>query len=291
MHDISRAAGQLAVAAFGSAPGMHPLPAARSVEESWLRAVALGGQGYYSAARAELARLRRATGPVGAWASLATSTEASLWRQLGRHRRAAAYDGRALALAGAAGGDRPDSPATAPGCRIAEAECDALTGLAADALGSGRLALSRRLLDRCADRLAQAEAEDTAPGGVAMWRQRIRLSWVTAETALASGDFASACTFAARAAEDAHNSGSVRHQVKSDLLRAAALTGAADLDPARELAGEVAERAAHHGLVPLRWAAAMLVTGLSPEPQTTDVRDGCESLLAHRGGLFTTIRR
>ncbi|MEE2033873.1 hypothetical protein [Rhodococcus chondri] len=288
-QDIPAPPGVLADAALGTSPGLHPLPAARSGEEQWLRAVALGGQGYYSAARAELARFRRVTGPDGAWASLAASTEASLWRQLGRHRQAATFDGRALALAaGARTGRNVAAHDVATIRRLSEAECDALTGLAADALGCGRLALSRRLLDRCAYRLS--ESERPGSDGVPMLRQRIRHAWVTAETALASGDFESACSAAARAAEDARAYGSVRHQVKSDLLRAAALTGDADPAPALALAGEVADRAAYHGLVPLRWAAAMLVTGLTQDEGATAVRDECAALVRHRGGLLTTIR-
>ena len=105
----------LTAAAFGAAPSLWPLPAARTDEQRWLRAVAAGGQGRYATAFAELAELRRTAGaPL---VSLSHSTQASLLRQLGWHDRARDWDGRALARAG-----------TDP-----QARADALVGLAADA--------------------------------------------------------------------------------------------------------------------------------------------------------------
>lgn len=102
-------------------------------------------------------------------------------------------------------------------------------------------------------------------GGVhpeAFRRQRVRLHWVTAETALASGDFATARRHSAAAAAGAERSGSVRHLIKSDLLQAASWTGESDPTPARDLCLDVLDRSTAHGLVPLRWAASMLWDGL-----------------------------
>ena len=56
----------LTAAAFGGDPGRWPLPAASSPDELWLRAVAAGGQGRYSSARADLAALA-ASGRPGRW--------------------------------------------------------------------------------------------------------------------------------------------------------------------------------------------------------------------------------
>jgi hypothetical protein len=114
---------ELAATAFGDQPGRWPLPSARTPRQLWLRAVGAGGQGRYGSARDDLARLLRGA-PADVLASLAHSTQASFLRQLGWHRLARGRDGRALALAGA-------DP---------EAVADALIGLAADALGLGRLA-------------------------------------------------------------------------------------------------------------------------------------------------------
>ena len=59
-----------------------------------------------------------------------------------------------------------------------EAAVDALAGLAADALGVGRLAAAAVLLDRAAERHDRAEAPPQ--------RQAIRLAWVGAPLALGS---------------------------------------------------------------------------------------------------------
>ncbi|UYP17960.1 hypothetical protein OED52_14960 [Rhodococcus sp. Z13] len=274
----------LRIAAFGDRPGLHPLPPAADPEHSWLRAVALGGQGRYAAARAELARLRGRVGDRGVWASLGASTEASLLRQLGGHRAAAILDGRALAAVGAVrAGDVPS----------VRAWCDAVTGLAADALGRGRLPVSRTLLARCASVLDEAEAGGAAtagPGGgdAPYLRQRIRLAWVSAETALAAGDFATARPHAERAVALSETFGSVRHAIKSELVRAASLTGEKDLGPAREAAAEVLARTGEHGLVPLQWAAAMLLHGLGGGDEAAHVRDRARDTVVHRGGRFAT---
>ncbi|MEU5842941.1 hypothetical protein [Rhodococcus sp. NPDC047139] len=268
----------LAAAAFGSAPGVNPLPAAHGAEQRWLRAVALGGQGRYAAARAELARLGRSDRD-GVWSSLGASTEASLLRQLGGHRAAAVADGRALALS---------SPVDT-GCESSVAAwCDATTGLAADALGRGRLTVCRTLLDECASVLDTAEL---AASDRLFVRQRIRLAWVGAESALAAGDFVRARSYADRAVELAAGFGSVRHSVKSDLVKAASLTGRPDREPAAALAAEVLRRADEHGLVPLHWAAAMLLDGLGAGDDAGRVRDLSATLVVRRGGRFVTASR
>lgn len=274
-------------AAFGGSPSHVPTTATPVIEERWMRAVALGAQGRYSAARAELAVVNR-SGPRGVWASLAASTEASFLRQLGWHRAAAVHDGRALA---AIAGIAIDTRSVESGLRLVEARCDALTGLAADALGRGRLAQAHRLLERCSEVLARPRwGDNELHGEDGLLRQRIRLSWVTAETALASGDFETARVFADRAATASDAFASVRHQVKSDLIRAAALTDAPDRTPALELATEVCGRAAVHSLIPLQWAASMLLVGLGAGAGAERMRDECATAVARGGGRFATIR-
>ncbi|MGW4478077.1 hypothetical protein [Rhodococcus triatomae] len=259
-------ADRLADIAFGSAPGAPVPPAADSPHDRWLRAVALGGQGRYAAARAELARLRSAGGGA-VLDSLAASTEASLLRQLGWHRIASGHDGRALAVLGAA---------QTVAARIAR--CDALTGLAADALGCGRLDLGFRLLERCADQLAEDDP--------ALWRQRIRLHWVTAEMSLAAGDSVRGRDDAARAVELADASPSVRHQVKSELLLAAATSAGPDPAAAAEPARRVLARCTEHNLIPLRWAASMLLGGIEPGAAVELVRLESEAAIVAAGGRF-----
>jgi hypothetical protein len=84
---------------------------------------------------------------------------------------------------------------------------------------------------------------------------------------------------------------SVRHRVKSRLLLAAATTVGGDLDRARELAAEVAAECRVHDLLPLRWACAMLRTGLDDGGAAAGAdaaaeADRCARALAAHGGVL-----
>ncbi|GAB2722166.1 hypothetical protein [Nocardia thraciensis] len=267
-----------AEAAFGARPGIAAaeLPAAATAPESWLRALVLGGQGRYAAARAELRRTHRG-GRDPVLRALAVSTEASLLRQLGWHARAAVADGRAVALL------LPDPHAAADPMR-AEAICDGLTGLAADALGTARPNLAARLLGRCRAYLpARSEGQ----------RPLLRWHWVAAETALAAPGSDVIAEPALRHAETAlaiaEDGPSVRHRVKSRLLVAAAAAAAGDLDRSRELAATVSAQCREYELLPLRWACAMLRSGVAAGPEAeraaAEAR-ACAKDLAGRGGLL-----
>ncbi|MFD7011566.1 MULTISPECIES: hypothetical protein [unclassified Rhodococcus (in: high G+C Gram-positive bacteria)] len=268
----SDATNSLIRAAFGPDPGGCPLPASDVPVERWMRAVAWGARGHYARSRAELDALTRGGVAGPAVASLAWSTQASLLRQLGWHGVASGFDGRALAVVGT----RPDDE---DGVLVREARCDALTGLAADALGCGRLALGRRLLGRCSEHL-----DETAPDD--LWRQRVRRHWVSAELLLAGGEFASARRHAETAAEISEAAGSARHRVKSDLLRSASMTGESDSGPAARLAADVLDRCDRYGLIPLKWAAAMLLSGVTSDSRAEAVRTECETVIRARGGRF-----
>jgi hypothetical protein len=250
-------------AAFGDRPQRWPLPAAEAPDQRWLRAVAAGGQGRYAAALTDLDAVDRAGDAV--LRSLSLSTRASFLRQLGWHRAAAGWDGRALAVPGA--DDR--------------ARADALIGLAADALGVGRFALSGRLLDR-AGAAAAAGADLRLP---------VRLGWVGAELAMAQGDGAGAVDRARRAVTAAAAFGSARHRVKSDVVLAAALCTAGELDRCREVADAALDAAAGFGLLPLHWALASLLAGVgsaahSPA-QVAAFRDAGAQAVQHRGGVWS----
>ncbi|MFF0815531.1 hypothetical protein ACFYVR_10320 [Rhodococcus sp. NPDC003318] len=268
--------GSIEDVAFGPCPGAAALPPVDDDRGRWLRAVALGGQGRYAAAHAELATLRRGCADA-VLESLAASTEASLLRQLGWHRLASGQDGRALAVLG--GVRSPEATA---------ARADALTGLAADALGCGRLRLAFRLLDRCDEVLDASKGSESDAGrsGGSLWRQRIRLYWVTAETRLASGDGAGGRAAAARAVELASASPSVRHRVKSELLHAAAISAGSEPAAAVASARAVLSQCEEHHLVPLQWAAAMLLGGVEPGSEADSVRRRCEERIAAAGGRF-----
>ncbi|KUI16850.1 hypothetical protein AU193_21915 [Mycobacterium sp. GA-1285] len=252
----------LARAAFGDDPGRWPLPAANTPHELWLRAVAAGGQGRYASARVDLATLFRGAGPERA---LAHSTEASFLRQLGWHSLARRWDGRALALAGS----------------DTEAAADALIGLAADALGIGRFEASARALDRAAD----LRSDSASP------RLRVRLGWVSAELAMARGRGETAVGHAERAVDDAAALGSVRHEVKSSVVHAAALCSAGDLDGARCVADAALDEAQRFGMVPLQWALACLLADIgSAEYPTSDmvaIRNRCADTVRRRGGVWS----
>jgi hypothetical protein len=196
----------LATVAFGDDPGRWPLPAAVSPHESWLRAVAAGGQGRYRSAQADLTVLRRRVA-VGSLASLAHSTWGSFLRQLGGHADARHWDGRACALAG-----------------DAEAALDALIGLGADALGLRRFAASAALLERARTLLDGPGVPD---------RLALRWQWVAAENAMAGGDGAEAVRHADQAAELAAESPSARHRAKTAADAALVTTGRLGLTPLR----------------------------------------------------------
>jgi hypothetical protein len=253
--------------AFGDDPGRWPLPAATSPLERWLRAVAAGGQGRYGSALADLDVLDRARlhGPL---ASLAASTRASFLRQLGGHHLARAWDGRAWALAGS----------------DVAAGADALVGLAADALGVGRFALSHRLLCRARDVMSGANE-------VASGRLPVRLAWVSAELAMFTGDAAGAVGHAEAAVELASQGDSTRHGVKSQVVLAAALCSAGQVAASRRVAEAALETTERLGLVPLSWALACLLVDIGSTARTPSqvaaVRDRSADVVRHRGGRWT----
>jgi hypothetical protein len=248
----------LANAAFGDAPNLWPLPSASTPHELWLRAVAAGGQGRYGNAMADLDELcgTQCGLPL---VSLAHSTRASFLRQLGWHDRARGWDGRALALAGS-------DP---------EAGADALIGVAADALGVGRFAASAAALRRAADLVTGS-------------RLPVRLAWVSAELAMARGEGATAVGHAERAVELAAALGSVRHAVKSDVIKAAALCSAGDIDASRQVADAALQDTERLGIIPLCWALACLLVDIGSTRHTAAdvlrIRNECAATVRHRGG-------
>ena len=264
---------KLADAAFGSLRGRWPLPTATTGHQLWLRAVAAGGQGRYAHAYGDLAVLRRRVS-AGPLASLAHSTQASFLRQLGWHTLARGWDGRALALAG---GDP-------------EAAADALIGLAADALGVGRFAAAATLLTRADPFLASAGLPE---------RLAVRRRWVAAELAMACGDGAAAVRRAEEAVElarDMQTPPSVRHQVKSDVVLAAALCSAGAVERARAVAQAALADTGQFGLIPLRWALACLLIDISSvtlSPQKlrefVEIRDVCAGQVRCAGGNWCSF--
>jgi hypothetical protein len=161
------------------------------------------------------------------------------------------------------------------------ARADALIGLAADALGVGRFALSQRLLDRAAG--AMAEAGDP--------RLAVRLGWVGAELAMAQGDGGGAVDRARGAVAAAASFGSARHKVKSDVVLAAALCTAGDLDRCRQVADAALDAAAGFGLLPLHWALVSLLAAVGSAAyspgQVCGFRDADAQAVESRGGVWS----
>ncbi len=231
---------------------------------AWLRAVALAGAGRFAAARALTAGV--AAGP---FASAARCLEASMLRQSGRHRAATRPDGAALAAAVTLS-EQPDF-----GLRTAFT-VDATVGLAADALGTGRYALSARLLARADEYLMDhdAVAAPGAGGGDApspsdpWWtvpRARLRRDWVAAELAVYSGDTAGAAAAVDALLTADPGSGRPRHHAKTLLIAGAAAMASGDPDRAGDLVGDAYQVATESALNPLRWAGAKMMSGASPE--------------------------
>lgn len=247
-------------AAFGRTPGADAFAAVAAAgadpRARWLAAVVLGGQGHYAAAAGVLRGLLAHQRPL--WASLAASTLASHHRQLGRHAAARRLDAQALRLAAdltarRRAGSGAAAAASADGLDAAGARCDALTGLAADALGLGRLTASARLL---------AAAERAATGS---WRSAVRLGWIRAELALASGRPEAAVGPARDALQSC--AGAVRHDLKSRLVLAVALATAGDTHRADADLHQLATRAEQHQLLPLRWATELVLADLHKDTE------------------------
>ncbi|MBE7160495.1 MAG: hypothetical protein INR72_04545 [Williamsia herbipolensis] len=237
--------------------------------EVLLRAIALAAQGRYARAAADLRRLAADRDTDAVLRSAARCALASHRRQAGGHRRALVDDGAAAALAHAA----PDGS----GRRAVLA--DALTGLAADRLGTGDLAGSGRLLTRAEEVLdAGRPTRRWECGG----RPALRTAWVRAEWHLYSGRAAEAMVAADRAASQAADCPSARHRLKTDLLVAACRAGVGERDAARETATDVASRAGVLRQRPLEWAAWGLLADLATDD---DDRRGARSQhvqLGHR---------
>ncbi|BDH58894.1 hypothetical protein [Tsukamurella sp. PLM1] len=255
-----RSDADLLAAAFG-ADGGPVGPAASPAGRTWLRAVALAGRGRFAAARSLTSAI--ADGP---FASGARCLEASMLRQSGRHRAASGPDGAALALAMS---EQPKSSLTVASC------VDAAVGLAADALGTGRYALARRLLER-ADEFLAAPADRASvlvgggPSGSEPWWTVPGPSAPGLGVGRAGGVLGrprgGADAVAGLLAADP-GLGRPRHHAKTLLIAGSAAMVVGDSDRSRALVAEAYCVAAESGLNPLQWAGAKLMEVLSADGQ------------------------
>jgi hypothetical protein len=188
----------------------------------WLAGVCLGAVGRYRTAARWLAPGGE---PAG---SLSASCLASHLRQLGRHAEAEPLDRLAL------------STTTDP-----EARADALIGLVADAVGRHELALARDRLHIATERIVAVTTDH------ARWRARVRLEWVTAETALLAGEAARAVEIGRTAQRISLTASAYRHTVKSMLVLGVALDAAGRTRAAARVLRTASHEAVRLGLIPL----------------------------------------
>lgn len=238
---VWRAVSSLERAAFGDRPDLVITATPVGVRERWLAGVVLGAQGRYARAATLLFDLLDTE-----VAALAAATLASHRRQLGGHAAARRLDSFGLSCA-----------------HDDEAFADVLLGLAADAVGVGRIGEARRLLDR------------VRPNG---WRARVRAGWVAAEIELSVGETAMAVPHAEGALEVASASGSVRHRVKSEIVLAAAVA-ASDTAMARKLVTRARDDATDLDLLSLVWPAALVLAQVDPSEASEHCR--CAALALH----------
>ena len=242
---------------------------------AWLLGVALAAGGRYGGALTVLSPLVEGGRADGAapehrlFAALASSTIASVHRQLGRHAVAREADLTASTLADGA----------------PEAVFDAELGLASDAVGLEDL-------DEALTRLDAARAVVPARSDE-WWRQRVRLGWVEAEVALLEGRADDAAATALAAVERAEQARAPRHVAKGLLIRGIAQVSSAD-DDATTTLRRAATLAESLGTVPLVWPARALLGALvaddDPAESTRSLGAARSAVLALAGDLPPGVR-
>ena len=257
-----------AEAAFGADPGRWPLPAATTPTDYWLRAVAAGGQGRYGQRFADLDALGR-TRPAGR-------------AGLARVQHAGVVPASARRPPRRPGMGRP-APGRSP-VRTSSAGTDALVGLAADALGVGRFAAVGTVAAArgrpAGRRRASAGCRSGWPGSAPSWP----CSPATAPPR--SGTPSARWTWR-------REFGSARHDAKSQVVLAAALCSAGDIDgvPRRSPTTALAHRRA------ARTGAAELGFGLparrhrqrrrTRRRRSSQFATRSADIVASRGGAWT----
>jgi hypothetical protein len=107
---------------------------------------------------------------------------------------------------------------------------------------------------------------------------------------MAAGDGAAAVRHAENAVKLAKTSESARHRAKSDVVLAAALCCAGNLERARTVADAALQTTGRLGLLPLRWALACLLIDIESvtftAPQLREIRDVCAGQVRRAGGTW-----
>jgi tetratricopeptide (TPR) repeat protein len=238
--------------------------AAEMAAAAWLLGVALGAGGRYGGALTVLSPLVDSGSAKGApaeqrlFAALASSTIASVHRQLGRHAVAREADTAALALSDGA----------------PEARFDAELGLASDAVGLEDGEEAVRRLDA---------ATALVPDSGEWWRQQVRLGWVQAEVALLEGRTDDAMAQASGAVDRAEQARAPRHVAKGLLILGLARVSCADEQAVTTLR-RAATLAESLGTIPLVWPARALLGALVAD---SDPAESARSLAAARSAVLS----
>jgi len=215
---------------------------ARRTRAAWLLGVCRSATGTYGQALAGLTTAASDPEVAAELRSLPASAVGAIQRQLGRHAEGRDWDQAAL--------DAADDP---------EAECEALLGLASDAVGLGEPEAAREVLARIGQVLAERPL---------WWRHHIRTDWVRAEVALLDGDPAQARAAAERALDAAEAASAPRHVAKSLLFAGVAATSHGQQGTAVDLLARAAVLAEGLGARPLVWPSrgllGALLAGSSP---------------------------
>jgi tetratricopeptide (TPR) repeat protein len=175
--------------------GLPDLEGRSAVYALWLQGVALGACGRYGEAFEVVDRIPQGTPEY----SMARSLRGSLLRQIGVHDLALHADREAM------------SSAATPGAAI-----EAMTGLAADAVGLQDALTATTMIKQGGSLLARVTADQT--GASTWWRHSVRLHWVRCEVALLSGEAQEAVGHADAAVAAAEASAAPRHVAKSLLF-------------------------------------------------------------------------
>ncbi|HKN97569.1 MAG TPA: hypothetical protein VJX10_10665, partial [Pseudonocardiaceae bacterium] len=128
---------------------------------------------------------------------------------------------------------------------------------AADAIGLGRPGEATRLL-----------AAARRAGGTPSWRTTVRIGWVAAELALATGRPDTAVVHAERSKRSAEEVGAARHTVKSTMMLGVALAAEGTPDGRRRaewLLTEAVASSLTRGIFPLTWPCALQLAELAPD--------------------------
>lgn len=237
---------------------------AEATAASWLLGLSLGACGRYAKAIETLTPLVDAaandSAPEGRlFGALAGASLGSVYRQLGRHTDARAYDEQGLNFAESAG-------EAAFACRL---------GLAADAIGLGESDRAHAEADAASALLPDRPTE--------WWRQRVRFDWVRTELALLDEDHETAMEAAEAAVARAERARAPRHVAKSLLFLGVAQVqhgddaGVASLRRAATLAEGL-------GALPLVWPARAVLGAVLAG---TDDTESASCLAAARSAVLT----